>query len=624
MLGTRERTLLLGALRPPPGYRLERAIGTSYTLDLLALLTAPLAFTFFDVHDQRGDPVNDPVALLEALRRHAQRVTLFCQAGAIGVPKPGQALLAYLEGSVVEVRPPHDEGVFHPKVWLLKFGHDDEPPIYRLLCLSRNLTFDRAWDTCLCLEGPLTGRVRGFGRNAPLGEFVAALPRFATRPLADGLREELERIAHEVRRVDFRPPEPFNDFRIHPLGLDRMNAWPFPESTRSLAISPYLVESIVDRLVRNHKLEVLVSRAEALEEVHTEALPAKNYVLSAAARLDAREGHDEEDELPLEPAEPPTADEPELTGLHAKLFLFETGSTARLFTGSANATVAAFQLNVELLVELVGPSTRCGIASLLGDENDPSQDALRSLLQEYAPPEIPEEIDEEQRALERRLNHMVHALGAARLTATVRAVDADQLYEIILSGAFPDLDADAEMNVWPVTIAADGALPVAATPDQVIATFERLSFEALTAFFAFEVTLRSGTLRVRRRFTMSVDLVGAPEDRADRLLRSFLKDRRQVLRLLLLILMDEGADVSAFIEAARRDGKALSRTFGGWDEPTLLEALLQSLSRHPDRLEQVERLIADLGRSPEGRQLLPERLEEIWGPVWAVREGFRG
>jgi len=627
MLGTRERTLLLGSLRPPPGYRLERAIGTSYTLDLLALLTAPLAFTFFDVHDERGDPVNDPVALLEALRRHAQRVTLFCQAGAIGVPKPGQALLAYLEGSVVEVRPPHDEGVFHPKVWLLKFRHDDDPPIYRVLCLSRNLTFDRAWDTCLCLEGPLTGRARGFGRNAPLGEFVAALPRIATRRLGDGLREELERIAHEVRRVDFRPPEPFDDLRIHPLGLDRKNAWPFPESTRSLAISPYLVESIVDRLVRDHGLEVLVSRAEALEEVHAEALPAKSYVLSAAARLDAREGNDDDDEPPLaanDPAEAPTTDEPELTGLHAKLFLFETGSTARLFTGSANATVAAFQLNVELVVELVGPSKRCGIASLLGDANDPKQDALRSLLQEYSAPEMPEEIDEERRALERRLDRTVHALGAARLTATVRAVDADQLYEIILTGAFPDADADAELRVWPVTIAADGALPVAAAPDQVIATFEGLSFEALTAFFAFEVTLRSGTLRASRRFTMSVDLVGAPEDRADRLLRTFLKDRRQVLRLLLLILMDEGADVSAFIEAARSDDKALPRTFGGWDEPTLLEALLQSLSRHPHRVEQAERLIADLGRSTEGRQLLPKRLEEIWEPVWAVREGLRG
>ena len=86
MLGTRERTLLLDSLRPPAGYRLRRAVGTSFTLDLIALLTAPLAFTFFDAHDEDGAPVADPVALLEALRRHAEKVSLFCQAGAIGVP----------------------------------------------------------------------------------------------------------------------------------------------------------------------------------------------------------------------------------------------------------------------------------------------------------------------------------------------------------------------------------------------------------------------------------------------------------------------------------------------------------------------------------------------------------
>ncbi|WP_420439622.1 hypothetical protein [Candidatus Palauibacter sp.] len=146
MLGTRERTLLLESLRPPPGYRLRRAVGTSYTLDLIALLTAPLAFTFFDAHDEDGAPVTDPVALLEALRRHAENVTLFCQAGAIAVPKPEQTLLAYLEGSVVEVQPPIEEGIFHPKLWVLAFEADEAPTVYRVLCLSRNLTFARSWD----------------------------------------------------------------------------------------------------------------------------------------------------------------------------------------------------------------------------------------------------------------------------------------------------------------------------------------------------------------------------------------------------------------------------------------------------------------------------------------------
>lgn len=618
MLGTRERTLLLTSLRPPAGYRLDRAVGTSYTLDLIALLTAPLAFTFFDVHDEEGEPMADPVALLEALRRHAEKVTLFCQAGAIAVPKPEQRLLAYLEGSVVEVRPPLEEGVFHPKVWVLRFVAESGPPVYRVLCLSRNLTFDRAWDTCLMLEGELSGRARGYRRNTPLGDFLAALPQLVTRALRSDVREDLGRMAEEIRRVDFQPPEPFEDFRIHPLGLAPGPSWPFPEAARALVISPYLVGSVVQRLVRDNGLEVLVSRPEAFEEMPAGAQPGRCYVLSPAARLDSREGEDDEETEP-----PPADDEPELTGLHAKLFLFEAGGTARLFTGSANATRAAFDLNVELMVELVGPARRCGIASLLGEEDDPKQDSLLSLLQEWTSPEAPEPIDEEQRALERRLDRLVRLVGAARLTAETQAAKSEQLYDVRLSGALPALPPEAEVRVWPATLAPEAAATARSSGDDRIATFEGLSFEALTAFFAFEISLRERGRTARRRFSATVELIGAPEDRRERLLRSFLKDRRQVLRLLLLLLMDEGADVSLFVQAAGQDAEGTRWTFGGWDEPTLLESLLQSLSRHPERVEQAASLIADLGRTAEGRQLLPERLAEIWEPVWEAREEMR-
>ena len=407
MLGTRERTLLLESLRPPTGYRLRRAVGTSFTLDLMALLTAPLAFTFFDAHDDDGAPVTDPVALLEALRRHAEKITLFCQAGAIGVPKPEQRLMAYLEGSVFEVEARRKGGIFHPKIWVLNFEADGRPAIYRVLCLSRNLTFARAWDTCLCLEGRLTKRQRGYWRNKPFADLLVALPGLATRSLAAELREEIDRMAYEVRRVDFRLPRRFSDFRVHNFGLTRRRGWPFPNAQRSLVVSPFLVGSTVQDLVRDHGLDVLISRPEAFEDVvrslGKEALPGTCYVLSPGASLDSRSAEDEEAD------ESPPADDPvELVGLHAKLFLFENGLEARLFVGSANATSAAFQQNVELLVELVGKKKNCGINALLGVEDDPRLETLRSLLQEYQVPESIPAVDD-----------VATHLGAAR-----RSVDA--------------------------------------------------------------------------------------------------------------------------------------------------------------------------------------------------------
>ena len=626
MLRTRERTLLLESLRPPAGYHLRRAVGTSYTLDLIALLTAPLAFTFFDAHDEDGVPVADPVALLEALRRHARNVTLFCQAGAIAVPRPEQTLLAYLEGSVVEVQPPHAEGIFHPKLWVLAFEAEEGPAIYRVLCLSRNLTFARSWDTCLSLEGPLKRRQRGYSRNKPLAELLEALPGLTTRPIRADVHRDLERMAYEIRRVDLRPPEPFADFRIHHLGLWRRRGLPFPPASRSLVVSPYLAGSVVRKLAKKHGLEVLVSRPEAFEEVARslgrEALPKRCYVLSPGADLDAREAPEEE-----LVASSPLDDQLELAGLHAKLFLFENGREARLFTGSANATVGAFQLNVEVLVELLGKKKNCGIASLLGDD-DLRLETLRSLLQEYALTGDPDLKDDPGKELERRVERLARSLGKSRLTAAVGRAEGQQGWDTSLSGELPELPDGATVTVWPVTLSSETAQQViersgSDSPTDLIAKFEGLSFEALTGFFAFEISLGEGQHTVRQRFVVTAELVGAPEDREQRLLRSLLKDRRRVLRLLLLILMDEGADLSAFVQAVHWGDKGSATSFAGWHEAGLLEALLRSLSRSPRRIDEAARLIADLERTEEGQDLLPEGFTDIWKPVWAAREAFR-
>ncbi len=642
MLGTRDRTLFLDSLRPPAGYRLRRAVGTSFTLDLMALLTAPLAFTFFDAHDDDGAPMADPVLLLEALRRHAGRITLFCQAGAIGVPAPGQGLLAFLERSVIEVQARHEGGIFHPKVWVLAFEADDGPAIYRVLCLSRNLTFARAWDTCLRLEGTLTEGQGDYERNGPFAELLLALPKLSARPISPELQEELERMANDIRRVDFQSPPGFNDFRVHNFGLGGRREWPFPKYGRSLVVSPFLVGSTVRDLKRDHGLDVLISRPEAFEDIvragGREALPKTCYVLSSGADLDARDAENEGKEGSDEP--PTGEDEIELTGLHAKLFLFEHGWRARLFTGSSNATGAAFHQNVEVLVELFGMKKCCGIDALLGLEDDPKLATLRSILQEYRPPDSIEGPDDAKEKLERGAERLVRLLGAARLTATVCQTEVDEggRWNIVLSGELPEIPPTAEVRVWPATLTAEAALQIhglrsarhgpvgpteSADPTELadrIATFNRLSFEALTAFFAFEVTLGDGKHEVRKRFVATAELVGAPENRKERLLRSLLKDRRRVLRLLLLILMDEGADVSAFVDAAGQDGSAADGSFGGWREAALLEALLQSLSSNPDRIDEAARLIADLEKTEEGKELLPDGLNEIWEPVWQARK----
>jgi hypothetical protein len=47
--------------------------------------------------------------------------------------------------------------------------------------------------------------------------------------------------------------------------------------------------------------------------------------------------------------------------------------------------------------------------------------------------------------------------------------------------------------------------------------------------------------------------------------------------------------------------------------------MLASLHRSPGKLDQVQRLIDDLRKTPEGRSILPPELEAVWGPIGQVR-----
>ena len=185
--------------------------------------------------------------------------------------------------------------------------------------------------------------------------------------------------------------------------------------SRSLVISPYLVGSVVQKLRKEHGLDVLISRPEAFQEVvrssGCEALPETCYVLLPGADLDSREAQEEQEDDEGQNGPTTAGDEVELAGLHAKLFLFEIGQEARFFTGSANATAAAFGLNVEVLVELIGKKRDCGNASLLGSEDDAQLETLRSLLQEYTPTADAEDEEDPRKELERKAERFARVLG---------------------------------------------------------------------------------------------------------------------------------------------------------------------------------------------------------------------
>jgi hypothetical protein len=308
--------------------------------------------------------------------------------------------------------------------------------------------------------------------------------------------------------------------------------------------------------------------------------------------------------------------------LHAKLFVIDDGWNASVLTGSANASRAALHENVEFLVELRGSKKVLGIEALLEPASDKrSPIGFRELLVEWRPDTLAERREAliEEREAELRIERLQRALAAVELVVRARpaegSTEREPLWDVTLEApsgwSLPE--GGFEVLGWPSRLPSEraGAL---GNDGPELARFARLSTDALTPFFAFELRPPGGERDRWKRFAMNLPTEGFPGDRESRVLRHLLSDRSQVLRLLWMLLKREKLDVAALLCTGEGDGRSQAPQLF-----PLLEALLESFARDRTHLAEVARLVDDLTRTPEGRELLPEGFLEVWEPVRAAR-----
>jgi hypothetical protein len=623
MLEPEGRHLLLDSLRPPAGYELDRAFGTTYSLDLAALLTAPVAFALIDRERADGAPVTDPVRLLEAVRRYAERIDIFCQAGLIGLPGQYQPIVSYLESTVHEVEAPTKGGIFHPKVWVIRFRQEEGDGLhYRLLCLSRNLTFDRSWDTLLRLEGTPGQRDEV---SEPLAGFLEQLPGRCREPLPDATAGDLRQLAAELRSVTFQPPPGIDRLRFLPLGLG--TSWPFDTRIdRMLVVSPFLTAGCLERLNRKGAAgrDVLISRLESLDRLGAAALTRFEETLALHSGTEAAEFEGEKQEAP--PVEA-AAERPgvELRGLHAKLYVADAGWRAKVWTGSANATDAAFGPNVEFLVEMEGRKDRCGVDAFLSKGQDGL--ALRDLLESYRPVSDDPLPETAESRLERRLDLARRELASFEFQAQVSPDGERFAVQLLGTRRRPPAGDPAWASITvrcrPLTIAAAFGKELDPAANEIVVDFGSASFEALTSFFAFELESREQNATLSVGFLLNAKLIGAPVDRRERILVNLLKNRADLLRFLMFLLGGDTQD-GALLELGRDmfHGPPPNGNAREVQWQNLFEPMVRALAHDPRKLDEIGRLVRDLQLTEEGRGLLPDDWAAIWEPIWSVRQGL--
>jgi hypothetical protein len=582
--------MLLDAFRPPPGFELAAAVGTTFTLDLDALFIPPAAWTVHAVGD-RIDGI-DPILLAATLRKFASRMVVFHQAGC-AAPMKGRGaneLVAFVDEIVFPVRV-GAHSTFHPKVWVLRFESLEGERGIRVLIGSRNLTMDASWDVLVRLDSNHAEGASGVAA-APLADLFVSLAARSPVGMSQQQRELVGSIVEDLRGTILALPVGATRGDIHWWTGSGQYPNVFPKSCdRRLVISPFLGRGTLDRLPTAPASDsFLVARPSALSASVAAGFQAYTLRTEAVAIDEGVEDHIDRE-------------------IHAKVFAFDHGETATVVLGSANATEAAFRWNDELVLILSGDRDRMGIDQVLGDPDDARDGSDLTLWQLLQPwePVGDEDTAEEETAARAFYEEAIRRVASVRIEGRCAPTDAGDC-ELTLAFEKPVQLVDGIA----VNLSVDGT----ALPPQFLGGEP----------FSVRLDVRKATRFVRARFSdprgverpvvvVLVADVAMPEGRHLKALRALLTDRDRFMRFLR-VLLDGTRDAEFTWGDGDGGGRRLRRrqtsSHCRGDGASLLEQLLRLLSRDPGELWRLRAVIREFGNDSS---VLPEDFQKIWQAI---------
>lgn len=573
-------------LRPPDGHTLDRAVATTYSADLQTLLSIPVALVYAQTLE--GDVSEARIQLLEAIKEFSKRVQIYHQKGQLHVPPKSNWLYAFMEDALVPILPDNAFTSFHPKVWLIRYRakEEDAPPCFRLIVLSRNLTFDRSWDVACSLDGVLGTKKPK--ENRPLLDFFQWLHAQHPIPDASTLFDQLE-------QVTFEAPDNFHSLLFHPIGIPGHKKNPVETQTSDRAV-------VISRFLHPKALQTL--RDNTAKELHVLSEKADLLPIPVSVREQFRSYHLNEliiDGESLDVAEDGDPDQ-QRQHLHAKLFVFRTvNDDSRWFLGSANATEAAFHRNVEFMVELRSgfyPARPRRVLKQLVEEDGTG--AFVELLPERE--EQNPKADAQRTALRRFEYALIKAEMDARLEPGSQRGTFDLLFRIFAPD-FPDLQ-DFEVTVKPFNI--DVAPQALSSGSSKTLRFSAISESYLSRFLHFRI---KGKGLLARQFLLCVPMTGLPQHRLENIFRLMIKSQPQFFQYLRFLLAEEISKEDLLrVPTGESDSSGEVETVG-FDAP-LYEQLLVAASRAPSKLRAVDEVISKL--YSEDSDVVPEAFLEFW------------
>ena len=597
----KDRTDYSSMLMPPEGYRFDKAVGTTYSLDLEALTAVVICLGLSEETDSKL--MKSPISMLNVLHKVSDKLVIFCEAGQIKVPSKSSALSVLLENMVVEMALPKDREfgsypAFHPKTWVLSYVNGDGDKKYRFAVMSRNLTFDRSWDISFAMDS--SKEVRQKRKTKPICNFLeylaenvhnTAIKAVSKRKLIGDLCTELSKVSFSLNSKEFE-----DNFEILPLGIGKC-AYCMPEdilfctekgdtnSTFSelVVMSPFVSESVIvdfnllDRGLSGCRRTLITRRSELGKLKETDTNNFCIYVLKDEI-VDGEEAISDE------------LSEKRKQDIHAKIYLRRKYTDVDLYLGSMNATYSAINKNVEMMLWLGTKNKYLNGDKFLEDIFCGTADDVKNPFEKVSLKDAVQEMEDSgKNILEKKIKDLCRVKRQAIIIEDKKNIGR---YKIIIE--FHSIDIDDEIKISPLNSKQEKIL-------QEKIFFEDLDILQLSEFY--KIMAKSGEDEIQR--IIMIPTKGFPKERESAVVNSVIKDKDLLVEYIEFALGDDR--ISSMLERQEMEKSGFFRKSDNI-MPALYEKMLKLAADNPEKIEDIGYIF----KMVTDRDIVPDELRILY------------
>lgn len=586
-------------LLPPEGYKLDKAIGTTYSLDLEALTAISICLGLVDNADSKI--MQNPISMLTALQKVSDKILIFCDAGQIKSLSKPNALFILLEKIVIPIVLPKQKGSrnypsFHPKTWLLSYINDAGDKKYRFVVMSRNLTFDRSWDITFSMDSSTI--VRQKDKTKPIIDFLNYLRGniHNTSPDANKKRKIISCMETELENISFSLNSRVFDenFRIMPLGIGEksydMNndvllcnelnssSYTFHEL---VVMSPFLSDSVIESFNKTDRgltdcKRTLITRRSELSKINPNQANNFNIYTLKDEIVDGEDYISDEDDKKLR------------QDIHAKIYLRRKYSDVDLYLGSMNASNAAINQNVEMMIRLTTKNRYLNGDMFLNDIFCGAEDGLNNPFEKvFVTEETKVVTSDEQELLERKIKTLCRIPKKAYVKEQI-----DGKYSVQLE--IENIEEDENITISPFNSKQKNHLT-----KSII--FEGLELLQLSEFY--EVTASLGDTTIHR--IIMIPTSGIPEEREAAVINSIVKNRLAFVEYIAFVLAD---DYLISLIEEKQLGETGFFKQSPYAMPALYEKMLKTSLEAPERLKDIGYILKMI----TDKEIIPDEFRETY------------